>query len=79
MELKQINPIDAKKYKQLGEAFGINFEHCVSEGMLHCENFKERARYYVIRLALNSENEETKFLTNTNNMVIVEFYEGENV
>ena len=76
MKLKEINSKEAKKYKLIGQAFGINLSHCIKEGKTHCSDFEKRAKYYVIKLDINAEeNLNIKFLTNFNKIMIVEFYE----
>jgi len=73
--MKQITPEEAKKYNKLGEAFGVDLNHCINEGKLHCKDFEKRAKYYVIVSMIKSETGEHKFITNQSSMVVVKFYE----
>jgi hypothetical protein len=75
MQLEQITPKEAKKYKKLGGAFGISLDHCIEEGRLHCPNFDKKAKYYVVKLDASADDENVKFITNNNTMMVVEFYE----
>lgn len=73
--LKQITSEEAEKYDELGEAFGVDLDHCIREGKLHCKNFEKRAKYYVIIRHIKSETGEHKFITNQSSMMVVKFYE----
>jgi len=75
MQLKKISLKESKKYKLLGEALGINLDHCIEEGMLHCENFEKRAKYYVIISHFKREKPLDVRNMNLNETMIVEFYE----
>ena len=74
-KLKQITPKEAEKYNLLGQAFGIDLEHCINEGKLHCKNFEKRVKYYVILSHIKSETGEHKFITNQPSIMVVKFYE----
>lgn len=75
MELKQISLQEAKKYKLLGRAFGVNLEHCIKEGKLHCKDFEKRAKYYVVISHIKSDNSGDRFISNSNEVMVAEFYE----
>ena len=72
--LKRINSKEAKKYKLLGKAFGVNLKHCIQEGLLHCEDFKEKAKYYVLISNIIAKDTDTQILTGQDSMMVVEFY-----
>jgi len=74
-KLKQITSEEAKKYNELGEALGVDLNHCIDEGKLHCKDFEKRVKYYVIVTMIKSETGEHKFITNQPSMMVVKFYE----
>lgn len=76
-KLKQITSKEAREkgYKLLGQGWGTNLEYCIYEGVLHCKNFEKRAKYYVILSHIKSGDPRHKFASNTNEVMLVEFYE----
>ncbi len=81
MKLKKITLKEARERSliEIGQAFGTNLEHCIYEGILHSKNFKKRAKYYVIKNDMQFEDLSKKFITNSNSIFIVSFYEDVNV
>ncbi|KKP93364.1 MAG: hypothetical protein UR98_C0005G0016 [Parcubacteria group bacterium GW2011_GWA1_36_12] len=79
--LKKISLKDAEKksYTLLGQAFGVSLEHCIQEGLLHCKDFEKRAKYYVVESGLQFEDASKKFITNSNSMMVIIFYEDAKV
>jgi hypothetical protein len=75
MQLKEISEEQAKKQKLIGTAMGIDIDHCIFEGMKHSKNFKKRAKYYVVKIQINDFNENARLITNSNEMMVVDFYE----
>jgi hypothetical protein len=75
MNLKRISSKKSSQYKKLGRAFGVNLEHCIKEGILHCSNFKNRVKYYLVISQIKREEPLDVQIENLNEMMVVEFYE----
>jgi len=74
-ELEQITPEQAKNYKLLGTAFGDSIHQCIFEGLMHRMDFRIKAKYFVVRVLMASEDGKQKLPTGSTKFMVVDFYE----